>query len=191
MRSDGQYVARLQSYYAKHRVLPSYAGIGKLVGLRSKASVAGLVQRLKAEGLVENTPDRRLKPGPRFFDPPIAESVRAGAPDAATEAHPELLSVDRHLIPNPARSVLITVRGDSMIDAGIHPGDVVVVEKRTTANAGQIVVAIVDNEFTVKRLAREGGHFALKPENKAYPTIRPKGDLEIFGVVVGQFRRYR
>lgn len=191
MNSDGQYVARLQSYYAKHRVLPSYAGIGKLIGLRSKASVAGLVQRLKAEGLVEYSPDKRLKPGPRFFDRPMAESVRAGVPDAAPDAHPELISVDRHLIPNPTRSVLITVRGDSMIDVGIHPGDVVVVEKRATAEPGQIVVAVVDNEFTVKRLAREHGQFVLKPENKAYSTIRPKGSLEIFGVVVGQFRKYR
>jgi repressor LexA len=191
MGSDGQYVARLQSYYAKHRVLPSYAGIGKLVGLSSKASVAGLVQRLKAEGLVESTPDKRLKPGPRFFDRPVAEGIRAGAPESATDSPPELLSVDRHLIPNPARSVLITVKGDSMIDAGIHPGDIVIVEKRTTANVGQIVVAIIDNEFTVKRLARERGQFVLRPENKAYAPIRPKGNLEIFGVVVGQFRKYR
>lgn len=121
----------------------------------------------------------------------MAESVRAGVPDAAPDAHPELISVDRHLIPNPTRSVLITVRGDSMIDVGIHPGDVVVVEKRATAEPGQIVVAVVDNEFTVKRLAREHGQFVLKPENKAYSTIRPKGSLEIFGVVVGQFRKYR
>jgi repressor LexA len=191
MGSDGQCVARLQSYYAKHRILPSYAGIGKLVGLRSKASVASLVQRLRAEGLLEKTPDRRLKPGPRFFDRPLVEAVRAGAPDSPTESPPELLSVDRLLIPNPARSVLISVRGDSMLDAGILPGDVVVVEKRTTAEVGQIVVAIVDNEFTVKRLARERGQFVLKPENKAYPAIRPKGDLEIFGVIVGQFRKYR
>lgn len=191
MAVDGQYLARLQDYYAKHQVLPSYARIGALVGLNSKASVAGMVARLKEHGFLKSTPDKRLKPGPRFFDRPIAESVRAGLPEAATDAPPELLSVDRHLIPNPARSVLITVRGDSMVDAGIHAGDVVIVEKRTAADAGQIVVAIVDNEFTVKRLVRERGQFVLKPENKAYPTIRPKGDLELFGVVVGQFRKYR
>ena len=87
-----------------------------------------------------------------------------------------------------------------MIDAGIHADDIVVVEKRTNANAGGIVVAIVDNEYTLKRLDRERGRVAclradthrqmLKPENKAYPVIRPKGELEIFGVVVGQFRKY-
>jgi repressor LexA len=83
------------------------------------------------------------------------------------------------------------VKGDSMIDAGIHAGDVVVVEKRHTANAGDIVVAILDNEFTLKRFGREKGRVVLWPENKAYPVIRPIGEAEIFGVVVGLFRKYR
>jgi len=78
------------------------------------------------------------------------------------------------VFPNPARSILVTVRGDSIIDAGFHPGDVVIVEKRTTAQPAQIVVAIIDNEFTVKRLARERGQFVL---NKAYPTFWLKGGL--------------
>jgi repressor LexA len=63
-------------------------------------------------------------------------------------------------------------------------------EQRSSANVGDIVVAIVDNEFTLKRLDRERGRVVLKPENKAYPVIRPKGELEIFGVMVGQFRKY-
>ena len=102
----------------------------------------------------------------------------------------EALSIDQYLVSNPARTVLIRVRGDSMVDAGIHSGDVVVVEKRSAANVGDIVVAIIDNEFTLKRLGREKGQIVLRPENKAYPVIRPKGDIEIFGVVVGQFRKY-
>lgn len=79
-----------------------------------------------------------------------------------------------------------------MIDAGIHPDDVVdvVVEKRTSANPGDIVVAIVDNEFTLKLLDHQQGRVVLRPENKTYPVIHPKGVLEIFGVVVGQFRKY-
>ena len=72
-----------------------------------------------------------------------------------------------------------------MIDAGLLPGDKVVVERRHTAADGDIVVAIVDNESTIKRLVKEHGRFILKPENKAYPILRPK-ELEIFGVVVGR-----
>lgn len=191
MSNDGQYLSRLQDYYARHRVLPSYAAIGEMVGMNSKASVADMVLRLKREGFLESAPDRRLKPGRRFFERPIAESVRAGLPSPAADMGPETLTIDEYLVPRPSRTVLITVKGDSMVDAGIHSGDVVIVEKRTAANVGDIVVAIVDSEFTLKRLDREKGRIVLRPENKAYPVIRPKGDLEIFGVVVGQFRKYR
>jgi len=191
MADDGQYLAKLQDYYARHKVLPSYARIGALVGLNSKASVAGLVLRLKAGGFVESTPDRRLKPGKRFFERPIGESVRAGLPSPAADTRPETLSIDDYLVAQPSRTHLIKVKGDSMIDAGIHDGDIVVVEKRVAANVGDIVVAILDNEFTLKRLDREKGRVILRPENKAYPVIRPKGNAEIFGVVVGMFRKYR
>ncbi len=78
-----------------------------------------------------------------------------------------------------------------MIDAGIHEGDLLVVEQQPNANVGDIVVAIVDNEFTVKYLDRERGTFVLKPANKAYPVIRPRGRLEIFGVMAGLVRRTR
>ncbi|MCX7154221.1 MAG: LexA family transcriptional regulator [Proteobacteria bacterium] len=191
MADDNQYLLKLQDYYAKHRVMPSYATLGELVGLSSKASVAELVLRLKAERLVESTPDRRLKPGKRFFERPIQESVHAGMPHPAFDSRPDTVSIDDYLVYHPSKTTLITVKGDSMIDAGIHDGDIVVVEKRATANVNDLVVAIVEGEFTLKRLGREKGRAVLIPENKAYPVIRPKDDLEIFGVVVGQFRRYR
>ena len=80
--------------------------------------------------------------------------------------------------------------GRLMIDAGLMPGDTIVVERATTAHAGDIVVAIVDDAYTVKRLATERRKFVLKPENKAYPILRPE-PLEIVGVVVGSFRKYK
>jgi SOS regulatory protein LexA len=190
MSNDGQYLAKLQDYYTRHRVLPSYSTIGKLIGLASKASVADMVLRLKAGGFLESTPGKRLKPGQRFFERPFAESIRAGMPSPAVDPAPDIVTIDEYLVPHPSKTVLIKVKGDSMIEAGIHSDDIVVVEKRTSANVGDIVVAIVDNEFTLKRLDRERGRVVLKPENKAYPVIRPKGELEIFGVVVGQFRKY-
>ena len=78
-----------------------------------------------------------------------------------------------------------------MIDAGINDGDVAVVERDLTAKIGDFVVAIVDNEFTLKELGSERGQFVLKPHNKAFQVIRPKGQLEIYGVLVGIIRRYR
>jgi repressor LexA len=190
MADDGQYLAKLRDYYARHRVLPSYSRIGSLVGLSSKASVAQMVQRLKGEGFLESSPDRRLKPGPRFFERPFAGSkVAAGLPSAVADDLQDNVAIDQELVRHPSRTVLVTVKGDSMIDAGLLPGDKVVVERRHTAAEGDIVVAIVDNESTIKRLVKERGHFILKPENKAYPVLRPK-ELEIFGVVVGSYRKY-
>ena len=140
---------------------------------------------------IESAPDKRLKPGRRFFERVLAEStVQAGLPTAALSDNSDSLSIDEYLIENPSRTVLITVKGDSMMDAGIVQDDVVIVEKKQLANIGDIVVAIVDGEFTLKTLGRESGQFVLYPANKAYPTIRPQGRLEIFGVVVGQFRKY-
>lgn len=190
MANDGQYLSALQDYYARHRVLPSYALIGRLVGFSSKASVAEMVDRLKVEGFLESTRERRLRPGKRFFDRSVAEHVQAGQPTTPGNALPDPLAIDDYLIRHPSRTVLIRVKGDSMTDAGILDGDVVVVEKQTAANYGDLVVAIVDHEFTLKRLALERGRPVLRPENKGYPVIRPKGELEIFGLVVAQIRRY-
>jgi SOS regulatory protein LexA len=190
MADDNQYLAKLQDYYARHKVLPSYATIAALVRMNSKASVAEMVTRLKSEGFLESSPDRRLKPGKRFFERPIGEHVRAGLPSPAADTGHETLNIDQYLVAHPSRTHLIRVKGDSMIDAGICDGDVAVVEKRSTANIGDVVVAILDNEFTLKRLDREKGRIVLRPENKAYPIIRPRSDAEIFGVVVGLFRKY-
>ena len=190
MSNDRSYLAALQDYYARHRVLPSYSSIGSLLGLKSKSSVAALVARLKLAGYLEASPDRRLAPTRRFFARPLAATpVRAGMPDAIDDSEADAVTIDDYLIERPSQTVLVRVRGDSMMDAGIFEGDLVVVEKRAVAQKGDIVVAIVDNQFTLKRLDLEQGRFVLKPENKAYPVIRPEGALEIFGVMVGLVRK--
>jgi len=103
----------------------------------------------------------------------------------------EYFIIDEMLIDKPSTTTMIPVKGDSMIDAGIHEGDIAVVEKRNLANIGDIVVAIVDNEFTLKTLDKERGQYILRPANPAFPVIRPQGTLEIFGVLVGLIRKYR
>ncbi len=191
MEQDANYLARLQDYYADNGVLPPYSTVMMLLGFKSKSPVAALVARLKLMGFLESTPEKRLKPGRRFFERPIYDSVRAGFPSPAEDTRHDTLTIDEYLVERPSSTVLVTVKGDSMIDAGIMPGDTVVVEKRSLANAGDMVIAIVDNEFTLKTLGKEKGKFVLIPANPAYPVIRPQGDLEVFGVVVGQFRKYK
>ena len=191
MEQDANYLAKLQDYYADNGVIPPYSTLMQLLGFRSKSPVAALVARLRLAGFLEATPEKRLKPGSRFFERPIFDSVRAGAPSPAGDMRHDTLTIDEYLVSHPSNTVLVTVKGDSMIDAGIMPDDVVVVEKRGPANKGDMVIAIVDNEFTLKTLGLEKGKFILIPANPAYPIIRPKGDLEIFGIVVGQFRKYK
>ncbi|MBI3772911.1 MAG: translesion error-prone DNA polymerase V autoproteolytic subunit [Gammaproteobacteria bacterium] len=190
MNNDDLYLSKLQDYYATHKVLPPYSTLMQLVGFRSKSPVAALVGRLKLAGFLESTPDKRLRPGKRFFERPIYESVRAGFPSPAADAQHDALTIDDYLVEHPSQTVLVTVKGDSMIGAGIHSGDVVVVEKGAPAKLGDIVIALVDNEFTLKYLDKENGKYVLRPANLAYPVIHPRGEMEVFGVVVGQFRKY-
>jgi repressor LexA len=190
---DNDYLGSLRDYYAEARRIPSYQRICELMGFASKTAAKKLLDRLESAGFVERTPDDDAwMPTMRFFERPLADvAVRAGAPDMIEGTQGELLLIDQYLVRQPSRTVMVPVKGDSMIDAGIHDGDIVVVERAKAAQSGDFVVAIVDDEFTLKELALEKGKFVLKPHNPAYPVIRPQGQLEIFGVVTGLVRRYR
>lgn len=191
MSKDIQYLAQLRDYYARHRVLPSFSGIARLVGLKTTSAVSAMVGRLKAEGFLDSTPDKRLQPGKRFFERECLNTVRAGLPAPADEAPADAFTLDEHLIPIPSRTVMLKVKGDSMKDAGLMPGDTVLVLKGAPTKPGDIVVAVVDNEFTVKYLeADKKGEFFLKAGNVAYPHIRPRESLELYGKVIGSFRKY-
>lgn len=192
LQKDLGYLGRLRDYYAENRRIPSFQRIAELMGFASKTASKRLLERLEAAGFVERAPDDDAwVPALRFFERPLAETaVRAGAPDMIEGAQGQLFFVDQYLVRQPSRTVMVPVKGDSMIDAGIHDGDIVVVERARAAQAGDFVIAIVDDEFTLKELGLERGKFILKPCNPAYPVIRPQGQLEVFGVVTGLVRRY-
>lgn len=189
---DAEYLARLQDYYADWKSIPSYASLCEVFGIASKSWVKAILDRLGKAGFIERTPDGVWVPTRQFFARPFAESsVQAGMPVSVTATQGDYYVIDELLIDKPSTTTLIPVKGDSMIEAGIHDGDVAVVEKRHTANLGDIVVAIVDNEFTLKTLDKERGQFVLRPANPTFPVIHPQGSLEIFGVLVGLIRKYR
>ena len=112
---------------------------------------------------------------------------RPALPIDGGEAH----AIDAWLVRHPSRTVLVPVVGDSMVGAGIHPGDQVVVERDAPARPGDLVIAAIDGEFTLKTLAVEDGVAVLQPANSAYPVLRPGDRLQVFGVVVGLIRNYR
>ena len=188
---DAAYLAQLQDYYAHWRVLPAYGPLQAVLGLASRSAVAKVLRRLQAAGFLDHTPAGRWTPTACFFTRPTADApVPAGLPLATADSG-EAHSIDAWLVRQPSRTVLIPVTGDSMLDAGIHPGDRVVVERDVPARPGDLVIAVIDNEFTLKTLAVDGGEAVLKPANPAYPVLRPGDRLQVFGVVVGLIRSYR
>jgi len=190
--NDHEHLATLQGYYAEHRVLPSYARLMSLLGFASKSAVKKVLERLEGTGMLERTSDGDWAPSERFFDRAIAtQPVPAGMPISADSDVHEQITIDRFLIQQPNKTVLIRVKGDSMVDAGIHDGDLAVVERKTEATQGDIVVAVVDDQFTLKTLTRDKDGYHLLPANPNYPVIRPNGKLEIFGVLVGLVRKYQ
>lgn len=192
MSKDRQYLELLQDYYAEHRILPSLSGIAELVGLKAKSAASGMVSRLVEAGYLSHAPDRRIQPTQKFFEREVLDAVQAGTPQPANDqAAPVGFNIDNYLIETPSRTVLLTIKGESMIEAGLMPGDTVIVKKGAPSSPGQIVVAVVDGEYTVKYLARDKQGFYLKPGNKSFSDIRAYDHLEIFGLVVGSFRRYR
>ena len=190
---DADYLGRLRDYYADNRLIPSTQRVADLMGFASKTAAKKLLLRLETLGFVERTPDDDAWiPANRFFERQLTDTaVRAGAPDMIEGTQGELFLIDQYLVRQPSRTVMVPVKGDSMLDAGIHDGDLVVVERTKAAKAGDFVIAIVDNEFTLKELILEKGKFVLKPHNPAYPIIRPQEMLEIFGVVTGLVRRFQ
>jgi len=188
---DPEHLASLQSYYAEHRVLPSYARLMGQFGFASKSAVKKVLERLESAGMLERTPDGDWAPTDRFFERAIAnQPVPAGTPVSCENEACEQFLLDRFLIEKPAQTILVRVKGESMINAGIHNGDLAIVERCLRADVGDLVVAIVDDEFTLKKLGRDEKGFHLLPDNPAFPMIRPRGKFEIFGVVVGLVRKY-
>ncbi len=190
-QSDIEKLGQLRDYFANYCSLPSYSYMQQLLNMRSKDTISKLIARLKLMGFLDVAPDKKLSPGRRFFERSLSNTtVQAGAFTASHVDGGDYITIDAHLVKRPSITELIPVVGDSMKDLGILDGDIVVVEKRPFANVGDIVVAIIDDKFTIKTLGKEHGHYVLIPANKDFEIIRPKELFSIYGVVAGQFRSY-
>ena len=183
-------LAAIQDHFARQRAMPSFGEVARALGL-SVSTVAHHVDGLKANGFLGATSTGRLTPGKAFFQRPLVGSVRAGLPAFADECAAEPILIDDYLVDAPSRTFLLTVKGESMRDAGLLPGDMVVVKRGALANPGDIVVVNANGEGTVKELAQHAnGELYLRARNPDFPDIEPADGFEVLGVVVGQFRRY-
>jgi repressor LexA len=188
--------------YIKNSVLnkgypPSVREICDAVGLRSTSTVHGHLERLEKKGLIKRDPTK-----PRaielmkesvtkreIIDIPIIGKITAGLPILAVENIEDTFSIPINFIKNSNELFILNVSGTSMIEAGIFDGDMAIIEKCNTASNGEIVVALIENEATLKRFFKEKDHIRLQPENSTMEPIIVK-DCQILGKLAGIYRSY-
>ena len=186
----------IKSYSARHGYPPTVRDIGKAIGLTSSSTVHAHLANLEKLGLLRRDPTKpralellgeaaRKVVGPSGL--PLVGRVAAGSPILADENIEEYVEVPQ-IAGGDSGEYILRVRGDSMKNAGILDGDFVVVQRQDTATNGEIVVALVGEEATVKRYFREDDHIRLQPENEAMEPIRTR-EAALMGRVVGVFRR--
>ncbi len=128
----------------------------------------------------------------RLKIPLLSDSISAGFPSPADDYTEENIDLNEHLISNPFSTFFLRVKGDSMLNAGIKDKDLIIVDKSLRAKPGNIVIAMIDGEFTIKRLSIKNNELYLKAENHNYPDFRFKNhiDVQIWGVVIYSIHSY-
>jgi len=180
-------LAKVRDFFKKNHRFPSYSEMLGLFKLSSKNAVYKIVRQWIEEGLLKKV-NKKISPTKAFFSLPLLGSVKAGPPSLADEDL-DFLSLDDYLIDKPEASFLLKVSGDSLLGVGIMPGDLVIIEKKKQASFGQIVLAFIDKQWTLKILKKKNGRVRLESANKKYSPFYPNQELELFGVVRGVIRR--
>lgn len=197
-KKQKQVLDYIKEYIDENEVSPTQVEIQEFFGFKSLGSVQDYIRYLKNAGYLENDANsvRGLKP----IDPneptqentiaiPMHGSVAAGNPIEAMEGQ-ETIDIPAHMV-RKGRHYALTVSGESMIEDGILDGDVIVVKEQNTAQNGETVIAVIDNEATVKRYFKKSKQIELHPANATMkPIIVDHGDFQIKGILVGLIRSY-
>lgn len=176
---------------------PSVREICEAVNLKSTSTVHGHLSRLEKKGLIRRDPTKPraielLLDSPikkELIDIPIVGKITAGEPILAHESIEDTFSMPINFIKNRNDLFILKVSGESMIEAGIFDGDLAIIEKTSVANNGDIVVALIENEATIKTFYKEDGYIRLQPENASMNPILVK-DCTILGKLAGLYRKY-
>ena len=188
----------IEQYQEENQRPPTIREIQDHCGFKSPRAVSYILEKLEAAKMIirrahsRGVQLTRSAANASNVQLPLFASIPAGSPDMfeATDAPERLRFIPTTLgISNPGKAFAVRVRGDSMIDAGIFSGDIVVLEKKEP-RTGDIVAALVDGENTLKRFMSENGRVYLKAENRDYPNIEPQEKLDIQGVVVSVLRTF-
>lgn len=185
----------LEDYTSDNGFPPSVREICNYLGIKSTATAYYYLEKLKTRGLISKSPakNRAVSVNRRneaqFLSVPVLGKVTAGDPITAIEHCEEYYPLPTDFAPAGSEMFMLNVRGDSMIDAGIHSGDKIIVRRQNTANNGDIVVAMIDDSATVKRFYKRSDHIVLHPENESMSDII-LNDVVILGKVLGLTRKF-
>lgn len=181
---------KIRGFFRRYRRMPTFEEMVGLFGVRSKSVVNFWINKLIGEGILEKDAKGHLTFSRPALGIPLAGEVTAGFPSPAEEEFCDVLSLDEYVVTQPESSFFLRVTGDSMIGAGIVAGDLVVVEKLRTPKDRDIVIAEVDGEWTMKYFRKDKDNVWLEAANPLYPSIEPKRDLRLGGVVTAVIRKY-
>lgn len=184
------YKDKLEDFFSKNKRMPTYAEMAKLFGFKSKNAVFKVVEKMLEAGLVAKDHLGRLIPTESFGEIQMAGLVTAGLPATVEEEMIDTVRLEDLLIGNKSLTYMLEVDGDSMIDAHIERGDMVLVEKANTARDMQIVIAEIDGEYTMKYFRKKGEKAWLEPANKNYKPIYPEHSLNVIAVLKAVIRKY-
>jgi SOS regulatory protein LexA len=192
----------IEKFQAENGYFPSVRDLAEKLQIKSPNTVFSHLKALEKKGYLKknskgqilNLSDQPFKFLSRLSSgisiPYFPESVPAGFQAPAEDASKELITIDQYVIRNPYNTFALKVRGNSMEKAGILPGDLLLVERKTDAKHGQIVVAHLPDGFTVKRYIEENGQRFLKAESSQDYQIKLQEGTELWGVVIGTIRKY-
>lgn len=187
----------IAEYLSEHSYPPSYQEIADAFNIASKNGVVRHLKALIRKGYIEKTDtsarsiriiNQKYQSSTNMVSVPVIGRVAAGFPILAEENIEDYVAVPRRIIKSEGRYFALRVQGESMINAGIFDGDLVIVRSANKGISGDIVVALVEDEVTVKRLISNGNKNYLKAENPEYPNIDPQQEWRIQGKVVGLIR---
>lgn len=189
-----EYKNKIINFYRNNRRVPGYAEIMSLVGFKSKNAVYKLINKMVDDGTFSKDSRGHLSPMKMFGEVALLGLVEAGIPTVAEQEALDMTSLEEFLLDSKSDTYMLRVKGESMIDAHIADGDMVLVERRSNARDGDIVIAEVDGGWTMKyyRCLKNGKpcDVYLEPANENFEPIYPEYDLKVAAVVKAVIRKY-